>query len=93
MSPYLLGTVEVRIGLIESWPRDILRLLFCSIQTRYNIKTVSSFFYGKGVPVEEGRLINIMRPEQGMCVRCMNGSRLPTSAGSIWLPIMIFTRG
>jgi len=58
------------------------------------MKTVSSFFYGNSVPVEEGRLINFMRPEQGMCVRCMNGSRLPTmGAGSIWLPIMIFTIG
>ena len=52
MSPYLLGTIEVRIGLIERWPRDILRLLFCSTQTKLNIKTVSAFFYGNTVPVE-----------------------------------------
>jgi len=52
MSPYLLGIIEVRNGLIESWPRDILRLLFCSIQSRHNIKAVSSFFYRNTVPVE-----------------------------------------
>ena len=42
----------MRIGLIESWSRDILPILFCSPQTKHNIKTVSAFFYGNGVPVE-----------------------------------------
>jgi len=49
MRIYQLGTIEVRIGLIESWSRDILRLLFCWPQINHNIRTVSAFFYGNGV--------------------------------------------
>ena len=52
MTPLLLLTLEGMIGLIESWPREILWYLFCVSPSESRIKTVSAFFYGNNVPVE-----------------------------------------
>ena len=52
MLPLLLESVEEMIGLIEGWPMTILRMLFLEPQTTNNIKTVTAFFYGNGVPVD-----------------------------------------
>ena len=52
MSPLLLQSIEAIIGLIESWPREILWYLFSVPPSADRIRIVSTFFYGNGVPSE-----------------------------------------
>ena len=52
MSPLLLESIETLIGLIESWPNEILWYLFSVSPSADGIRIVSTFFYGNGVPSE-----------------------------------------
>ena len=52
MSTLLLESIESMIGLIESWPNEILFYLFSIIPSSYTLRKVCAFFYGNGVPCE-----------------------------------------
>jgi len=48
---YLLAFLELFLGAISTWPRDVLMAIFVEPPTTPNIMKVSAFFYGNGVPL------------------------------------------
>jgi hypothetical protein len=48
---FLAQYVVSIVGVFESWPTSILRTIFVEEPTRTNVRTVASFFYGNGLPV------------------------------------------
>jgi hypothetical protein len=46
----LLHLLEFVLGSIDTWPTTILNGLFIEAPSLYNIKAVSAFFYGNGLP-------------------------------------------
>ena len=60
---YLLLFLELMIGDVSTWPRDI-SALFIEPPTTPNVMKVSAFFYGSGVPVKCPVIYSI-------CVICM----------------------
>ena len=48
---YLLVFLEMFLGAISTWPRDVLMAIFVEPPTTPKIMRVSAFFYGNGVPL------------------------------------------
>ena len=48
----LLQLVESLIGTVYSWPRLILKYLFCEPANSLSTMAIINFFYGNGVPCE-----------------------------------------
>ena len=50
---YLLAFLELLLGDISTWPRDVIMAIFVEPPTNHNIMNVSAFFYGNGVPLRK----------------------------------------